>query len=87
MYVADPRFTATYDRYQMRTMLMTSIKPILFVTTEFSGILDVVAMAEAVYGVNNQISSAKSCADAADHPRLRAVRVNDVRAEPAEQVP
>ncbi len=40
----------TYDRYQMRSMLMNSIKPILAVTTEFSGCLDVIAMAEAVAG-------------------------------------
>ena len=40
----------TYDRYQMRAMLMNSIKPILFVTTEFAGCLDGIAMAEAVAG-------------------------------------
>ncbi len=39
-----------YDRYQMRTMLMNSIKPILYVTTEFAGCVDAVAMAEAVAG-------------------------------------
>ncbi len=39
-----------YDRYQMRAMLMNSIKPILFVTLEFSGTRDAVAMAEAVVG-------------------------------------
>jgi trimethylamine--corrinoid protein Co-methyltransferase len=48
--IAQDLDQATYDRYQMRTMLMNSIKPILFVTTEFSGTLDVVAMAEAVVG-------------------------------------
>ena len=41
---------ATYDRYQMRTMLMNSIKPILYVTTEFGGCVDAAAMAEAVAG-------------------------------------
>ncbi len=39
-----------YDRYQMRAMLMHSTKPILFVTTEFGGCVDAVAMAEAVAG-------------------------------------
>ncbi len=39
-----------YDRYQMRAMLANSNKPILFVTTEFSGTQDAVAMAEAVAG-------------------------------------
>lgn len=41
---------ATADRHQMRAMLMNSTKPILFVTTEFEGCLDVVEMAEAVAG-------------------------------------
>jgi len=40
----------TADRHQMRAMLMNSTKPILFVTTEFEGCLDVVAMAQAVTG-------------------------------------
>jgi trimethylamine--corrinoid protein Co-methyltransferase len=48
--IAQDLDQTTYDRYQMRAMLMNSIKPILFVTTEFSGTLDAVAMAEAVVG-------------------------------------
>lgn len=40
----------TYDRHQMRAMLMNSTKPILFVTTEFEGCVDVIKMAEAVAG-------------------------------------
>ncbi|OIO92199.1 MAG: hypothetical protein AUK03_10005 [Anaerolineae bacterium CG2_30_64_16] len=40
----------TADRHQMRAMLMNSAKPILFVTTEFPGCVDVVKMAEAVAG-------------------------------------
>jgi trimethylamine--corrinoid protein Co-methyltransferase len=40
----------TSDRHQMRAMLMNSTKPILFVTTEFEGCLDVIKMAEAVAG-------------------------------------
>lgn len=43
----DPQ---TYDRHQMRAMLMNSIKPILFVTLDFSGCLDAVKMATAVAG-------------------------------------
>jgi trimethylamine--corrinoid protein Co-methyltransferase len=41
---------SVYDRYQMRTMLMNSVKPILFVTMEFGGTRDAVLMAEAVAG-------------------------------------
>ncbi len=40
----------TADRHQMRAMLMNSTKPILFVTTEFEGCVDVVKMCEAVAG-------------------------------------
>jgi trimethylamine--corrinoid protein Co-methyltransferase len=40
----------TADRRQMRAMLMNSTKPILFVTTEFEGCVDVVEMAEVVAG-------------------------------------
>jgi trimethylamine--corrinoid protein Co-methyltransferase len=40
----------TADRHQMRAMLMNSTKPILFVTTEFDGCVDVVEMAEVVAG-------------------------------------
>ena len=40
----------TADRHQMRAMLMNSTKPILFVTTEFDGCVDVIHMAEAVAG-------------------------------------
>lgn len=38
------------DRYQMEAMLNHTTKPIVFVTTEFSGCVDAVAMAEAVAG-------------------------------------
>jgi trimethylamine--corrinoid protein Co-methyltransferase len=38
------------DRYQMEVMLNTTTKPIVFVTTEFSGCVDAVEMAEAVAG-------------------------------------
>jgi trimethylamine--corrinoid protein Co-methyltransferase len=38
------------DRYQMEAMLNYTTKPIIFVTTEFSGCVDAVEMAEAVAG-------------------------------------
>jgi trimethylamine--corrinoid protein Co-methyltransferase len=38
------------DRHQMRAMLMYTTKPILAVTTEFEGCVDVIQMAEAVAG-------------------------------------
>ncbi len=41
---------AVVDRYQMEVMLNHTTKPIIFVTTEFSGCVDAVEMAEAVVG-------------------------------------
>jgi len=41
---------AVADRYQMEVMLNHTTKPIVFVTTEFSGCVDAVEMAEAVAG-------------------------------------
>jgi len=41
---------AVADRYQMEVMLGHTTKPILFVTTEFSGCVDAVEMAESVAG-------------------------------------
>jgi trimethylamine--corrinoid protein Co-methyltransferase len=41
---------AVADRYQMEAMLNHTTKPIVFVTTEFSGCVDAVEMAEAVVG-------------------------------------
>jgi len=38
------------DRYQMGAMLSYTTKPIMYVTTEFSGCVDAVEMAEAVVG-------------------------------------
>jgi len=38
------------DRYQMEAMLSHTTKPIMYVTTEFSGCVDAVDMAEAVAG-------------------------------------
>jgi trimethylamine--corrinoid protein Co-methyltransferase len=50
------------DRHQMRAMLMNSIKPILFVTTEFEGCLDVIRMAEVVAGGQEQLRRNPICA-------------------------
>jgi len=52
----------TSDRHQMRAMLMNSIKPILFVTTEFEGCIDVIKMAEAVVGGEEQLRRNPICA-------------------------
>jgi trimethylamine--corrinoid protein Co-methyltransferase len=41
---------AVVDRHQMEVMLNHTTKPIIFVTTEFSGCVDAVEMAEAVVG-------------------------------------
>jgi trimethylamine--corrinoid protein Co-methyltransferase len=38
------------DRYQMEVMLSRTVKPIIYVTNEFAGCQDAVAMAEAVVG-------------------------------------
>jgi trimethylamine--corrinoid protein Co-methyltransferase len=48
--IANDQPQSVYDRHQMRAMLMNSIKPILFVTLEFSGCVDAIKMAEAVVG-------------------------------------
>lgn len=42
--------TAIADRYQMEAMLSHTVKPIIYVTYEYEGCLDCVAMAEAVAG-------------------------------------
>jgi trimethylamine--corrinoid protein Co-methyltransferase len=55
----DPQ---TYDRHQMRAMLMNSIKPILFVTLDFSGCLDAVKMATAVAGGEAALQQKPLCA-------------------------
>lgn len=52
----------TADRHQMRAMLMNSNKPILFVTTEFEGCVDVIKMAEAVAGGAEQLRRNPICA-------------------------
>ncbi|HLO30245.1 MAG TPA: trimethylamine methyltransferase family protein, partial [Anaerolineales bacterium] len=55
----DPQ---TYDRHQMRAMLMHSLKPILFVTLDFSGCLDAIKMAEAVAGGAEALQCKPLCA-------------------------
>ena len=52
----------TADRHQMRAMLMNSTKPILFVTTEFEGCLDVIEMAEVVAGGEEELRRNPICA-------------------------
>ncbi len=52
----------TADRHQMRAMLMNSTKPILFVTTEFEGCVDVIKMAEVVAGGEEQLRRNPLCA-------------------------
>jgi trimethylamine--corrinoid protein Co-methyltransferase len=51
-----------YDRHQMRAMLMYSTKPILFVTLEYAGCVDAVAMAEAVAGGAEALEARPLCA-------------------------
>ena len=55
--IASDQDQETADRHQMRAMLMNSTKPILFVTTEFEGCVDAVAMAEAVAGGEEALRS------------------------------
>jgi trimethylamine--corrinoid protein Co-methyltransferase len=50
------------DRFQMQAMLMNSVKPILFVTTEFEGTVVAIDMAEAVAGGPEQLRRNPHCA-------------------------
>ena len=60
--IADDLDQETADRHQMRAMLMNSAKPILFVTTEFEGCVDVVKMAEIVAGGEEELRRNPLCA-------------------------
>lgn len=60
--IANDLPPATYDRHQMRAMLMNSTKPILFVTLEFGGCVDAVEMAEAVAGGGDALRRNPLCA-------------------------
>ena len=50
MFLASDVPQAVLDRYQMEAMLKHSTKPIIFVSTGFSGCVDAVEMAERVVG-------------------------------------
>ncbi|HSO28196.1 MAG TPA: trimethylamine methyltransferase family protein [Anaerolineales bacterium] len=50
MFVPLELDQAVVDRYQMEALLNGTTKPIMFVTNEFSGCVDAVAMGEAVVG-------------------------------------
>jgi trimethylamine--corrinoid protein Co-methyltransferase len=50
------------DRHQMRAMLMNTTKPILFVTTDFEGCVDAIAMAEVVAGGAEELRRNPMCA-------------------------
>lgn len=50
MFLPEDVSQVVVDRYQMEAMLAHTTKPIIFVTTEFSGCIDAVEMAEAVAG-------------------------------------
>ena len=50
MFLPEDVPTLVADRYQMETMLNYTTKPIMFVTTDLSGCVDAVKMAEAVIG-------------------------------------
>ncbi len=52
----------TADRYQMRAMMTNTTKPILFVTTEFEGCVDVIKMAEIVAGGEEELRRNPFCA-------------------------
>lgn len=52
----------TADRHQMRAMLMNSTKPILFVTTEFEGCVEVIEMAQIVAGGQEELRRNPLCA-------------------------
>ncbi|HUH95961.1 MAG TPA: trimethylamine methyltransferase family protein [Anaerolineales bacterium] len=60
--IANDLDQLTYDRHQMRAMLANSIKPILFVTLDFAGCMDAVAMAEAVAGSAEALRRKPICA-------------------------
>jgi trimethylamine---corrinoid protein Co-methyltransferase len=60
--VASDLPQTTADRSQMRAMLMNTIKPILFVTTEFDGCVDVIRMAEVVTGSEEAMRRNPICA-------------------------
>lgn len=60
--MASDRPQAIADRYQMQALLANSTKPILFVTTDFPGCMDCVAMAEIVAGGADALRRNPICA-------------------------
>ena len=60
--IANDLDPVTYDRHQMRAMLMNTIKPILFVTLDFGGCVDAIKMAEAVVGGAEALRQKPLCA-------------------------
>src|SRR5512138_1169080 len=60
--IANDLDPLTYDRHQMRAMLMHSIKPILFVTLDFAGCVDAVKMAEVIMGGPDALREKPNCA-------------------------
>jgi trimethylamine--corrinoid protein Co-methyltransferase len=60
--IANDLERQTYDRHQMRAMLMHSIKPILFVTLGFGGCVDAIKMAQAVIGGAQELERKPLCA-------------------------
>lgn len=50
MFLPSDVDQAVLDRFEMQAMLENTTKPIIFVTTEFSGCADAIEMAEAVVG-------------------------------------
>lgn len=60
--IANDLDQRTYDRHQMRAMLMHSIKPILFVTLDFAGCVDAIKMAETVVGGADALKRKPLCA-------------------------
>ncbi len=50
MFLPEDVEQAVVDRYQMVSMIRNSSKPLMYVTTDFSGCVDAVAMAEIVRG-------------------------------------
>ncbi len=60
--VANDMPATTYDRHQMRAMLMNSTKPILFVSLDYAGCVDNVRMAETVAGSAEALGRHPLCA-------------------------
>ena len=60
--MASDKPQAIADRFQMQALLSNSVKPILFVTTDFPGCVDAVEMAEIVAGGADALQRNPTCA-------------------------